>query len=546
MEFYNPLLISLVTSSYVGGFSCLTINIQSKEFVPTLDQSNFTGTICKHARSCRRHWFHFETLSFVGGLCITVDSKEPSHSKEFVLTLDQSNFTETIGKHNFVVVEFYAPWCGHCKDLAPEYEKAACILSNNGSPVVVAKVDVNDEKNKDVAIEYDIKSFPTLKLIRDGGKRVQDYKGPRDAQGIVAYLKKQSGPASAQIKSTEDATHLIDGDEIVIVGVFPKLSGEKFEAFSTLAENLRSNYEFAHTLNAKLLPRGDSTVSGPIVRLFKPFDELVVDFEDFDLDALETFIEEATIPSVTLFNKDPKNHPFVIKFFNTPNTKAMLFVNFSSKPFGAFESKYHDIANEHKGKGMSFLMADVEATHAFQFFGLTEDHVPAMVINNDKHHKYVKPNIEPDHLELWMKEYKDGKVAPYVKSEPIPEANNQPVKVVVADNFHDIVFKSGKNVLMEFYAPWCGDCKELAPILDEVAFSFSNDDDVVIAKMDATANDIVHEGIDIKAYPTLYFKSASRNLFPYDGNRTKEKIIDFIKTNKDQETQYDYSRKEEL
>ncbi|KVI00992.1 Thioredoxin domain-containing protein [Cynara cardunculus var. scolymus] len=147
-----------------------------------------------------------------------------------------------------------------------------------------------------------------------------------------------------------------------------------------------------------------------------------------------------------------------------------------------------------------------------------------MVINNDKHHKYVKPNIEPDHLELWMKEYK-----------PIPEANNQPVKVVVADNFHDIVFKSGKN-----------DCKELAPILDEVAFSFSNDDDVVIAKMDATANDIVHEGIDIKAYPTLYFKSASRNLFPYDGNRTKEKIIDFIKTNKDQETQYDYSRKEEL
>ncbi|KVI00989.1 disulfide isomerase, partial [Cynara cardunculus var. scolymus] len=258
--------------------------------------------------------FSLVALSFVGGLCITVDSKEPSHSKEFVLTLDQSNFTETIGKHNFVVVEFYAPWCGHCKDLAPEYEKAACILSNNGSPVVVAKVDVNDEKNKDVAIEYDIKSFPTLKLIRDGGKRVQDYKGPRDAQGIVAYLKKQSGPASAQIKSTEDATHLIDGDEIVI-----------FEAFSTLAENLRSNYEFAHTLNAKLLPRGDSTVSGPIV---------------------QTFIEEATIPSVTLFNKDPKNHP--------------------SKPFGAFESKYHDIANEHKGKGMSFLMADVEATHAFQ------------------------------------------------------------------------------------------------------------------------------------------------------------------------------------
>ncbi|GKA00999.1 hypothetical protein Tco_0673664, partial [Tanacetum coccineum] len=82
-----------------------------------------------------------------------------------------------------------------------------------------------------------------------------------------------------------------------------------------LAEKLRSDYEFAHTLDAKLLPRGDTSVSGPLVRLFKPFDELVVDFE------------------------------------------AMLLVNFTNKSFGDFESKYHDIANEHKGTGIRFLIA---------------------------------------------------------------------------------------------------------------------------------------------------------------------------------------------
>ncbi|GJU06068.1 disulfide-isomerase-like protein, partial [Tanacetum coccineum] len=63
------------------------------------------------------------------------------------------------------------------------------------------------------------------------------------------------------------------------VGVFPELSGEKFNTFLALAEKLRSNFEFAHTLDAKLLPRGDTSVSGPLIRLFKPFDELVVDFE---------------------------------------------------------------------------------------------------------------------------------------------------------------------------------------------------------------------------------------------------------------------------
>lgn len=46
-----------------------------------------------------------------------------------------------------------------------------------------------------------------------------------------------------------------------------------------MAERLRADYDFGHTLDAKLLPRGDSSVSGPVVRLFKPFDELFVDFQ---------------------------------------------------------------------------------------------------------------------------------------------------------------------------------------------------------------------------------------------------------------------------
>lgn len=59
--------------------------------------------------------------------------------------------------------------------------------------------------------------------------------------------------------------------------MFPKLSGEEYDSFMALAEKLRGDYDFAHTLDAKLLPRGDSSVAGPLVRLFKPFDELFVD-----------------------------------------------------------------------------------------------------------------------------------------------------------------------------------------------------------------------------------------------------------------------------
>ncbi|KAH6832790.1 PDI-like 1-1 [Perilla frutescens var. hirtella] len=492
-------------------------------------------------------WMSLLLIVFAVSAAAAADESE-SESKEFVVTLDHSNFTDFVAKHKFIVVEFYAPWCGHCKKLAPEYEKAASILSTSDPPVVLAKFDANEEQNKALSSEFDVKGFPTIKILRYGGSVVQEYKGPREAEGIVTYLKKQSGPASSEIKSSEEANFIVDDNKILVVGVFPEFSGEKFENFTTLAERLRADYEFGHTLDAKVLPRGDSSATGPLVRLFKPFDELFVDSEEFDVDALVKFVEETSTPTVTLFNKDPKHHPFVIKYFNSPSVKAMLFLNFSTEQFDAFKSKYHEVAQLYKGKDLIFLMGDVEASQgAFQYFGLKEEQVPLIIIQNNDGEKFFKANIVPDQITSWVKDFKDGNVQPYRKSEPIPEVNNEPVKVVVADTLQDMVLKSGKNVFLELYAPWCGHCKKLAPILDEVALSLENDADVVIAKIDATANDIPSGVFAVKGYPTLYFRSSTGNLLQYDGDRTKEDIIDFIKKNRaPAATVKQESRKEEL
>nr|GMC64581.1 protein disulfide-isomerase-like [Ipomoea batatas] len=458
--------------------------------------------------------------------------------KEYVLTLDHTNFSETVSKLNFIVVEFYAPWCGHCKKLAPEYEKAASVLSSHDPPVTLAKVDANEDSNRDLASQYEVQGFPTIKILRDGGKTVQDYKGPREADGIVTYLKKQVGPASSEIKSKEDAANIIDEKKVFVVGVFQEFSGEKFENFISLAEKLRSDYDFGHTLDAKLLPSGEP-VDKPTLRLLKPFDELFADFQDFQVDAMEKFIGEASTPIITIFDQNPENHPYVNKFFDSPNDKAMLFVNFSSE-LSAFKSKYNDVAVLYKGKGVSFLLGDLETSGgALQYFGLKEDQAPVIVIQDKDQQKFIKPNVEPDQLATWVKDYKEGKVEPFIRSEPIPEVNNEPVKVVVSDSLENMVFKSGKNVLLEIYAPWCGHCKKLAPILDEVAVSFENDPDVMIAKLDGTANDIPGKKFDVQGYPTVYFISATSNITPYEGDRTKDDIIDFIQKNRDKLLQSD-------
>nr|UZC53375.1 protein disulfide isomerase-2 [Nicotiana benthamiana] len=474
--------------------------------------------------------------AFVLAVCVAAEGEN-----EYVLTLDHSNLTETIAKHNFIVLEFYAPWCGHCKNLAPEYEKAAAELSSHDPPIVLAKYDASDEANRALATQFELQGFPTIKILRDGGKNVQDYNGPREADGIVAYLKKQVGPASPEIKSKEDAANLIDEKKIFVVGIFPEPSGEKFENYLTLAEKLRAEINFAHTVDAKLLPRG-GPVDKPTLRLLKPFDEPFVDFEDFQVDAMEKFIADASIPVVTVFDNDPNNHEYVNKFFDGTNSKALLFVNFSTE-LEAFKSKYNDVAKLYKGDGVSFLLGDVEAGEgAFEYFGLKPEQAPLIVIMGTDNQKYLKDHVEPDAIAVWLKDYKDGKLKPYVKSQPIPETNDEPVKVVVRDTLQDMVFNSGKNVLLEFYAPWCGHCKKLAPILDEVAVSFDSDPDVLIAKLDATLNDLPKDQFDVQGFPTMYFRSASGKLSQYDGDRTKEAIIEFIEKNRDKPVQSDSAR----
>lgn len=449
-----------------------------------------------------------------------------------MLTLGTDNFDDAIAKHPFIVVEFYAPWCGHCKSLAPEYEKAAQLLSKHDPPIVLAKVDANDEKNKPLAAKYEIQGFPTLKIFRNQGKNIQEYKGPREAEGIVDYLKKQVGPASKEIKAPEDASHLEDG-KIHIVGVFAELSGPEFTNFLEVAEKLRSDYDFGHTVHANHLPRGETAVERPLVRLFKPFDELVVDTKNFEVSALEAFIEASSTPKVVTFDKNPDNHPYLLKFFQGNSAKVMLFLNFSTGPYESFKSAYYGAVEDFKDKEVKYLIGDIEASQgALQYFGLNADQAPLILIQDAESKKFLNSNIEADQIVSWLKEYFDGKLTPFRKSEPIPEANNEPVKVVVADNLDDVVFKSGKNVLIEFYAPWCGHCKKLAPILDEAATTLQSEADVVIAKMDATANDVPGD-FDVQGYPTLYFVTPSGKKVAYDGGRTADDIVEYIKKNKE-------------
>ena len=79
---------------------------------------------------------------FTGIVAYMEDKASPEWAPppDAVITLTNENFDETVNNADIILVEFYAPWCDHCKKLAPEYEKAAKELQNHDPPIPVAKV----------------------------------------------------------------------------------------------------------------------------------------------------------------------------------------------------------------------------------------------------------------------------------------------------------------------------------------------------------------------------------------------------------------------
>jgi len=120
---------------------------------------------------------------------------------EFAQTLTKSNFDQMI-MSDIILVKFYAPWCGHCKAMAPAYEEAAEKLSEQGIPL--AKVDGTEEP--EITQAQSVKGFPTLKVFRKGV--ASDYTGPRDMDGIVRYITEAAGSESAAVASPSDADHV--------------------------------------------------------------------------------------------------------------------------------------------------------------------------------------------------------------------------------------------------------------------------------------------------------------------------------------------------
>ncbi|KAK1804394.1 hypothetical protein P4O66_020422 [Electrophorus voltai] len=452
-----------------------------------------------------------------------------------VLEFTDDDFDSKIGDHELILVEFFAPWCGHCKKLAPEYEIAATRLKGT---VALAKVDCT--ANTNVCSKYGVSGYPTLKIFRDG-EDSGSYDGPRTADGIVSHLKKQAGPASVELKTAEEFEKFIGDHDPSVVGFFADAGSAAQSEFLKAASALRESYRFAHTNLEDHLKKHD--IEGEAVVLFRPphlnnkFEESSVKFgeDKFTSPKIKRFIQDNVFgmcPHMTDDNKDQlKGKDLMVAYYEVDYDKNPKGSNYWRNRVMKVAKSFLD-----QGKKLSFAVANKNSfSHDVSELGLdaSSGELPVVGIRTSKGDKYVMQeefSRDGKALERFLQDYFDGKLKRYLKSEPIPENNDGPVKVVVAENFDSLVNDDSKDVLVEFYAPWCGHCKSLEPKYKELGEKLSGDPNIVIAKMDATAND-VPSPYEVRGFPTIYFSPAGQKQNPkrYEGGREVSDFISYLK-----------------
>lgn len=466
---------------------------------------------------------------FVVAVCLVSEGKgsEEIKTDEGVLVLTKGNYQTALEENQFVLVEFYAPWCGHCKALAPEYSKAAKKLEESGSAIKLAKVDATEES--ELAEENSIRGYPTLKFYRKG--KSIDYSGGRTADEIVSWLEKKTGPAARTIETQEDLDKFTSENDVAVVGFFESPTSLAALEYLKSADGV-DDHPFAIITTPTLLTSAKITSEAIVV--YKKFDEGRSDLTtDLTEENITKFVKSESLPLIVDFNHETAQKVFGGEI----RSHVLMFLSKEAGHYEKFLDTHKPAAKDFKDRVLfvSINTDDEDHGRILEFFGMKKEEVPAarLIKLADEMAKY-KPQTQvlesAEEMRAFVEEFLAGNLKQHLLSQDLPEDwDKTPVKTLVASNFDTVALDAEKDVLVEFYAPWCGHCKQLAPIYDKLGEKFSDNPNIVVAKIDSTVNELEHTKIN--SFPTIkLFKRGDNKVIEYNGERTLEGLSKFLET----------------
>ena len=393
--------------------------------------------------------------------------------------------------------------------MAPGYASLAKRLHEaEGNNVVIAKLDATIHKES--ATAHGVQGFPTLKFFVNGTP--VDYQGAREEEDIYNWIQKKTGPAS-RLLATEAEYDSFSALKLSVLMYLPEEDTETLKVYQGFAAGF-DDVTFAHTHSAEHASKLELNQKYGLV-VFRTFDEghkFLLDDAPLTAEKMKSFFEEHRYPYVADFDQDSAN-----RIFGQQKTAFILMTDSTdSEQLATFK----EFAKNNQG---DYLYSLSSITTGFgarlaEYVGVKKENDPTMRVvsfTGGNLNKFIVNDISTEGLTKALVDFKAGKLEAHYKSAPVPATNDEPVKVIVGEQFEELVLAEDKYVLLEAYAPWCGHCKKLEPIYKELAEKLAGEADIVIAKMDATENE--HPLMPVTGFPTIrLFKAGSRTPVDYN------------------------------
>eukprot|EP01060_Flectonema_neradi_P011965 TRINITY_DN1889_c0_g4_i1.p1 TRINITY_DN1889_c0_g4~~TRINITY_DN1889_c0_g4_i1.p1 ORF type:complete len:406 (+),score=108.19 TRINITY_DN1889_c0_g4_i1:346-1563(+) len=402
--------------------------------------------------------------------------------------------------------------------MAPEFEEAAAATQGLAKFV---KVDSTEET--DLAKEFKISVYPTIKAFEDG--EPVEFKGGRTADTMIDWVKKMTEPHTTTIESRIDLEAFKERAEVVVVAFLPSKGCHEARQWDHYAREHRQRNEFGIVYDSELAKAEGANVPGLIV--YKDFDNKKDISESFDINTASAFIRECSFKMFDLLG--PNNYR---DYMNRGLPIAWLFLD--PEDDAASESakaKLASIAPQYLNRLSFVYVCGQQRKEMAVKFALSGEKYPAFAIDDGEHYAFDESlSVESPELEQFIADYVDGKLLPSIKSEDLPEqATVDGLTTIVGSNFKEVVFDESKTVFVKFYAPWCGFCKKMTPDYEQLAKTYENDRRVVVSKINVLANDVPKE-FGVTTFPALFVvKAATNELVEYTGSKNATSMSDFLK-----------------
>jgi len=248
-------------------------------------------------------------------------------------------------------------------------------------------------------------------------------------------------------------------------------------------------------------------------------------------DQMFNFVAVQSLPMVNEFTPE-----FAERLFSVPvGHHFFLFIDDEeSEHAKTGKISFGRVAREFRGDGV-FTVVDAileEAAPLSEYLDITPTtSLPALRgFHVEEGTKFIpsSDSVEFESFRSFVDDLLEGRIQPFYKTEEPVEYSGSGVRVVCGKDHDLIVADPSKTVFIEYYAPWCGHCQSLAPIWERLGAEFDDRDDIVIAKMDATTNEV--PGLNIDGYPTLMIYTAGEDKqgAQYEGDNEFEALRDFV------------------